>query len=44
HYPLWAGIGAGVLIIAMLFVTNRYIGQDVRQVRRDRRRDRDTRR
>jgi hypothetical protein len=35
HYPLWAAIGAALLIVVMLFVTNRYVGQDRRHVMRD---------
>jgi outer membrane protein assembly factor BamB len=44
HYPLWAGIGAGLLVIAMVFVMYRLTGPDRRQARRDRRRDRQWRR
>ncbi|MEP7021008.1 MAG: hypothetical protein ABI808_10175 [Pseudonocardiales bacterium] len=39
-YPPWAGIGAGLLIIAMVYLAFRFIGQDQRQRIRDRRRSR----
>lgn len=44
NYPPWAGIGAGLLLIVMTFLGFRFIGPEWRQGRRDRRRDRDTRR